>query len=67
MKGYRIGCCDCGSVHDMDFSVVKVLKHNEDGTWEHGAPLDPTKYRVLFRAKRNNRSTAAMRRKKKKK
>lgn len=22
-KGYRIGCCDCGLVHEVDFRIVK--------------------------------------------
>lgn len=64
MKGYRMGCCDCGLVHDMEFRVVKVNKMLSDGTWEHGDPLDQTKYRVMFRAKRNNHSTGRLRKRK---
>ena len=63
MDAYRLACCDCGLVHDMEFKVVEKIKDNPDGTWEHGEPLDPAKYRVLFRARRNNRSTAAIRKK----
>ena len=48
----------------MEFQVVRVKGDNPDGTWNHGLPLDPEKYRVLFRARRNKRSTAAMRRRK---
>jgi len=61
MRGYRIACCDCSLVHDMEFAVVRVRKTLPDGSWEHGAPLDPEKYRVLFRARRNNRSTSRLR------
>lgn len=61
MKGYRMACCDCGLVHDMEFEVHKVTKQLD-------ADLFETKlvsgYRVRFKARRNNRSTAAMRRKK---
>jgi hypothetical protein len=64
MRGYRMACCDCGLVHDMEFAVVKVQRVRRDGRWSHGRPLNPKKYRVLFRARRNNRSTAALRRKK---
>lgn len=64
MKGYRLGCCDCSLVHDMEFITVKVIRCLPDGGWEY-KELDPAKYRVLFRARRNNRSTAAMRRNKK--
>lgn len=42
-RGYRMKCCDCSLVHEIDFSV-------EDG-------------RAIFRARRNNRATAAARRK----
>lgn len=63
MRGYRLGCCDCGLVHDVNFEVVKVMKTSPDGSWTHKV-LDPQKYRVLMVARRNNRSTAGMRRKK---
>jgi hypothetical protein len=43
MRKYRMACCDCSLVHDIDFRIKG--KH------------------VQFRARRNNRSTAAMRRK----
>lgn len=65
MKGYKMSCCDCSLTHDLEFQVVKVLKILPNGDWEHGDPLDPHKYRVLFRARRNKRSTSAARRKRK--
>ncbi len=61
MRGYKMACCDCGLVHDMEFDVVPVLKDGPDW-FEHGEPLDPATYRVVFRARRNNRSTGQMRR-----
>lgn len=61
MNGYRMGCCDCGLVHDMEFKVLRVTKENEDGTWE-ADELDSKEYRVLLKAKRNNRSTSQVRR-----
>lgn len=57
MKKYRMGCCDCGLVHDMEFSIVRVTRRKGqdfDGKQVSG-------HRVLFRVKRNNRSTARMR------
>lgn len=45
-KGYKIACCDCGLVHDMDFRIVP---------WRSG-------HKIQFRVARNNRSTAMMRR-----
>lgn len=64
MSGYKMACCDCGLVHNMEFQVLEVLRKNKDGTWKAVA-LDPVRYRVEFRARRNGRSTALMRRSKK--
>lgn len=61
MRGYKMACCDCGLVHDMQFEVGKIVKENKDGSFvvDH---MDPNKYRVIFRARRNNRSTGQVRR-----
>lgn len=48
MKGYKMMCCDCGLVHVIEFRVIK---------WGRGR-------KVIFRASRNNRSTALSRRRK---
>jgi hypothetical protein len=63
MAGYKLACCDCGLVHDVEFEVVRVTKINRDGTWQATAPKG--NYRVGMRARRNNRSTALARRKRK--
>lgn len=63
MKKYHMGCCDCGLVHTMQFKVFRVDK--KSGQFSEGPEVSKT-HRVLFRAQRNNRSTAAMRRKRKK-
>ena len=44
--GWKMGCCDCGLVHDVDFRVVQ----------EGEGPLQ-----VQMRMRRNIRSTAAKR------
>jgi len=49
-KNYRMACCDCGLVHEMQFRVIN------DSRGRHS---------VIFRAKRNERATSAMRRKNK--
>lgn len=36
MKGYRMACCDCGLVHELDFKIIK---------WGRG-------HKVLLRARR---------------
>jgi len=51
MRGYRLKCCDCGLVHEMDFAVVEATP-SKGGRFDHGPALDPEKFRVLFRARR---------------
>lgn len=63
-KGYKLACCDCGLVHNMEFRVVKVTKTMRDGSWTYDL-VRGQKYRVMFRAKRNKRSTSQIRRHKK--
>ena len=46
-NNYRLACCDCGLVHEMQFRIF--LGTNK-------------KMNVMFRVKRNNRATAAKRR-----
>lgn len=58
MKLYRMGCCDCGLVHDMQFKILRVTKRKSGG-WFDGDKAPG--HRVLVRVKRNNRSTARMR------
>jgi len=47
-RGYRMMCCDCGLVHNLDFRIVK---RNRTGA-----------LMIQFRAYRNERSTALSRR-----
>jgi hypothetical protein len=61
MDKYHMGCCDCGLVHTLQFRVMRVSK--KSGQFSEGPDVSKN-HRVLFRAKRNRRSTAAMRRKK---
>lgn len=50
-RGYKMRCCDCALVHRVDFRVV----------------LRGDRLRVLFRAFRDERATAASRRRRKRK
>ena len=59
-RHYRMGCCDCGLVHDMEFRVV-IVERLKDGTYRT-IKVNPAKCRVEFRVHRNNRSTALLRR-----
>ena len=56
---YRMACCDCGLVHDLEFEAVEIVKQKRGGWWE-GKPLEIA-YRVLFRARRNERETKKIR------
>ena len=61
MDNYKMSCCDCGLVHNMDFQVVKIMKENEDGSYLF-KELPKDKYRVSLKARRNNRATGQVRR-----
>lgn len=61
MKGYKLGCCDCGLVHDVDFKVVKITTRGPNGYWE-AEDVEDDDYRVVIRVKRNNRATGQVRR-----
>ena len=61
MDNYKMSCCDCGLVHNMDFQVVKIMKENEDGSYLL-KELPKDKYRVSLKARRNNRATGQVRR-----
>lgn len=61
MQDYKLACCDCGLVHTMEFGAIKITKRLPDGSYRY-VDLDPEKYQVTFRVKRNNRATAAVRR-----
>lgn len=69
MEGYKMACCDCGLVHELDFGVVKqkkLIKEHKDGrhVYEYEAVENP-KYQVTLRARRHTRATAQHRRRKK--
>lgn len=46
-RGYKLACCDCGLVHNVDFRVIKYAGGK--------------RAKVQFRVSRNNRSTALFR------
>lgn len=62
MKGYRLGCCDCGLVHDMDFKVVWVSEGKDGNCVVLDRRTVGAVQRVMLRARRNNRSTGQIRR-----
>lgn len=66
LNGYRMACCDCGLVHEMEFEVLRKGKDLPDGTWK-ATSLGHERYRVSFRARRHERSTSQVRRHRKNK
>lgn len=62
MLDYRLVCCDCGLTHDFEFKVVaQTRRENNEGDFPSRNP-DERNLRVVFRARRNRRATAARRR-----
>lgn len=53
-RKYKLQCCDCGLVHDMQFIVL--LKA--------GRKLDRRKGQIKFRVRKNDKATMAVRRNK---
>ena len=49
-RGYKMACCDCGLVHTLDFEHIPRGRGRK----------------IIFRAWRDERATAAIRREKKK-
>lgn len=61
MKGYKIKCCDCGLVHEMDFRVVK---YKSKESLEYKVIADKNT-QVHFRARREIKKTKKARKIKK--
>lgn len=60
-KGYRMACCDCGLVHELQVKVHKASRAKaKPGYIRVGSKINGAT--VLFRASRNNRATAQIRR-----
>ncbi len=69
MKNYKMACCDCGLVHELEFQVIKqgkLVKEYKDGLhmFEYTEVENP-KYQISLRAKRDKRATGQHRRFKK--
>jgi hypothetical protein len=58
-RPYKMACCDCGLVHDLEFEAVEIIKQSRNGWWQ-SKPMEVA-YRVLFRARRNERDTKKLR------
>ncbi len=59
-RSYKMACCDCGLVHDMQFEPVEV-KRKRGGWTEVLSVLDPQNHWFRMRARRNDRLTEKLR------
>ena len=62
MKNYKLGCCDCGLVHEMEFKVFKVIKRKANG-YVNLESVPASAFLVQFRARRAAAYTRRERRK----
>lgn len=60
---YKLECCDCGLVHDMQF-IVAVDGEPVDGVYREFRTSKNKRYISIFRARRDNRATGQVRRRK---
>ncbi len=60
IKGYKMACCDCKLVHVLEFKVLDPEGQSPSQPIDlDGSTIEAD---LLFRAKRDNRSTGQMRR-----
>ena len=59
-RSYKMACCDCGLVHDLQFEAIEV-KRKRGGWKEILNALDWRTNWLRFRARRNDRLTARQR------
>lgn len=59
-RGYLMGCCDCGLIHELDFVAIEgaPFKDGQRAAFKVKRGAD-----VMFRARRKPRLTAAYRKK----
>ena len=52
LQGYRMKCCGCGLVHEMEFKAFAETKQGIEGEGTYEIVDLPWPIRVMFRAKR---------------
>jgi len=62
VQDYKMACCDCGLVHNMQWRVLKVTDAHPDGMRFEAEEVPWGEYRIAIRVSRNKRSTAQLRR-----
>lgn len=51
MSGYKLQCCDCDLIHELEFRAVRIVEERGRG-YKKAKILDTKTYRVEYRAKR---------------
>lgn len=60
MRRYKLVCCDCSLVHEMEFDALKVNTRTTRRRF-NATKLDTKTYRVAFRVRRKNGLTKLLR------
>lgn len=60
MRRYKLVCCDCSLVHEMEFQALKVNSRTTRRRF-NSTPLSLQDYRVAFRVRRKNGLTRQLR------
>lgn len=54
MKGYRMTCCDCGLIHEIEFDIVKFTGE-EKGDLSKCVAVKDKDIQVIFRMRRRGK------------
>jgi len=69
--GYKICCCDCGLVHNIEFLIWRIGPRTKvtggKTSFELQEALDPNRHQVSLRVKRDTRATGQVRKQSNKK
>ena len=52
MKGYKMQCCDCGLVHEVEFKVVKFIGEPDENGLSETVPVTDKDIQILWRLRR---------------
>lgn len=57
MKGYKMQCCDCGLIHEVDFKIVRFIGEPDENGLTETEPIKDKNIQVLWRLRRLENST----------
>lgn len=52
MKGYKMQCCDCGLIHEIDFKVVRFIGTPDAKGLSESEQIEDKDIQVLWRLRR---------------